>query len=225
MITILRNRFGILSALFCVWLLLLENTALAQSKFTWNSCFKNYGCFGKIELIVDEYQMEGSSVGTYSFITFSNGERYFEESSGNNTKKLLHLGGDFYYLFFGISNKKDAESFRNKYQHSIGMLIAESVNLFATAFPDGPQSIPSSQQSRIIQFEREEFEISLQKISDDTFTFSYQGAGLKVSGKWKVTYESPWPDNHAMDGWTVWGEKSIASLSLARKSMALPKKQ
>jgi hypothetical protein len=202
----------ILVALGCV-LTFPVSVAAQPPLVTWKGC-SDLGCMGQVKMRVARAARENAA-GTYNFSVFTNHEIYFEDLSSSTTRKILHLTQpDSTFLFFGVHGAQEAEELRAKYQTRVAHVMILVLTLMAKGFPDGVGAIPTTWDSRKVEMDRVQFEVSAKRVTSDSFAFRIQGPDHVVDGDWIMTRVSPWPDSQSMAGWTASNGVTLPALTL-----------
>jgi len=180
---------------------------------TWKGC-SDLGCTGQVKMRVTRAVREDAA-GTYNFSVFSNNEVYFEDLSSSRTRKILHLTQpDSTFLFFGVRDAQEADAFRAKYQTRVAHVMILVLTLMAKGFPEGASAIPTTWDSRKVERDRAQFDVSARRVTSDSFVFRIQGPDHLVEGDWIMAKPSPWPDSQSMAGWTASNGVTIPVMTL-----------
>lgn len=180
---------------------------------SWKGC-SDLGCVGQVKLRVTRAAREDAA-GTYSFSVSPSNEIYFEDLSGSQARKILHLTQpDSTFLFLGVQDAKDAEAFRAKYQSRVAHVVILVLALMAKGFPDGASSIPTTWDSRKVERDRTQFDLSARRVTADSFAFRVLGPEHVVEGDWIMTKAAPWPDSQPMAGWMASNGVTIPAMTL-----------
>jgi hypothetical protein len=169
---------------------------------------------GQVKMRVTRTVREDAA-GTYNFSVFTNNEVLFEDLSTTRTRKILHLTQpDSTFLFFGVHDAQDAEAFRVKYQSRVAHVMILVLSLMTKGFPDGVGAIPPAWDTRKVEEDRAQFDLSAKRITGDSFAFRVSGREHVVEGDWIMTKTAPWPNSQSMAGWMASNGVTIPAMTL-----------
>ena len=187
-----------------------------REKFDWR-------CFGTIEARFKDKKNTDEYVKT---IRFSNKEFLLEFEKSGVKKRAVFLPSNNLILF---SPLEPGETIQSRTEFFTGwamaLRVAIPMDAFRKAFPDGINSVPSTQIETSVPYLIQPLDkpsklatIRTGSIINFKITNPDSESDAEISGIWDSQQPDPLPDDYVLTGWVHQGDKVVKNLRQARQA-------